>query len=109
MKVFSDKVLKIAENLWSLKTREKGLCDRDFYIYRMIISVFSIFSRMISSIFSYLSGNFIHSNATGGKAILQEKHATKNVFWKHINPGTLSKTNTGPNTRGSRDITCSAG
>ena len=109
MKVFSDKVLKIADNLWSLKTREKGLCDRDINIYRMTISVFSVFYRMINSIFSNLSSNFTHNNATGRKAIFQEKHAMKNVSRKHTNPGSLSKTNTGPNTRGSRDITCSAG
>lgn len=55
MKIFSDKVLKIAENVWSLKTREKGLCDRDFYIYRMV------------TLLSYLSGNFTHNNDTGEK------------------------------------------
>ncbi|TEA30085.1 hypothetical protein DBR06_SOUSAS18210014, partial [Sousa chinensis] len=90
MKIFSDKVLKIAENVWSLKTREKGLCDRDFYIYRMV------------TLFSYLSGNFTHNNDTGGKAIFKEKYAAKNVFWKHTSPGTLSKANVGSNTSGSR-------
>lgn len=97
MKIFSDKVLKIAENVWSLKTREKGLCDRDFYIYRMV------------TLFSYLSGNFTHNNDTGGKAIFQEKYAAKNVFWKHTSPGTLSKANVGSNTSGSRVFICLAG
>ncbi|KAB0407280.1 hypothetical protein E2I00_019035, partial [Balaenoptera physalus] len=79
MKIFSDKVLKIAENVWSLKTREKGL------------------------------GNFTHNNDTGGKAIFQEKYAAKNIFWKHTSPGTLSKANVGSNTSGSRVFICPAG
>ena len=96
MKIFSDKVLKIAENVWSLKTREKGLCDRDFCIYRMI------------TLLSYLSSNFTHNNDTGGKAIFQEKYDAKNVFWKHTSPGTLSKANVGSNTSGSRVVICPA-
>ncbi|TKC52319.1 hypothetical protein EI555_000682, partial [Monodon monoceros] len=85
MKIFSDKVLKIAENR-----------ERDFYIYRMV------------TLFLYLSGNFTHNNDTGGKAIFQEKYAAKNVFWKHTSPGTLSKANVGSNTSGSRVFICLA-
>lgn len=34
-KLFSNKVLKMAENVWSLRIRGKELCEKDFYIYRM--------------------------------------------------------------------------
>ncbi len=97
VELFADVVPKTAENFRALCTGEKGTGESG----KPLHFKGSPFHRIIPG-FMIQGGDITRGNGTGGESIYGGKFPDENFERTHIEPGTLSMANSGPNTNGSQ-------
>eukprot|EP00929_Paragymnodinium_shiwhaense_P027892 TRINITY_DN16270_c0_g1_i1.p1 TRINITY_DN16270_c0_g1~~TRINITY_DN16270_c0_g1_i1.p1 ORF type:complete len:320 (-),score=67.15 TRINITY_DN16270_c0_g1_i1:19-978(-) len=102
IELLADVVPKTAENFRCLCTGEMG---RSKTSGKKLHFQGSSFHRIIPG-FMCQGGDFTAGNGTGGESIYGGKFADENFNKRHVDAGTVSMANSGPNTNGSQFFIC---